>query len=100
MFSTMTTAPSTRMPKSMAPIEQARRNVLQIQADEGEKKRQRDRDRDDQSRAHVVEEENEDDQHQQHAVQQVVRNRVRGERDQVAPVVERPHLHPAGESTG
>ena len=68
--------------------EQIGRGVLQVEADEGEQQRQRNGDGDDQAGAEVVEEEDQDHDDQQHAAQQVVLHDLRGQRDQVAAVVE------------
>ena len=76
MFSTITTAPSTRMPKSIAPIDSRFagmcRRSRQMNANSSD---ERNRDRDDQPRADVVEEEDQDDDDEHDAAQQVVARR-------------------------
>src|SRR5487761_546199 len=64
-------------------------NALGMQADEGEEKREGNRQRDDDSSAKVDEKEKKNDEHEDHAAQQVVFDRVNGEPDEVASIVER-----------
>jgi hypothetical protein len=80
--------------------EEVRRNVPDVQTDEREQQRQRNRRRDDEPRPHVVEEEDQHDDHQQDAVQQVGLDGVRGEPDEIAAIVERPHLHVGRQDAG
>ena len=72
MFSTMNTAPSTRMPKSTAPMESRLAEAFcrsrQMNANSSASGM---RDRDDQAGAKIVEEEDQHHDHQQHAAQQV-----------------------------
>ena len=59
-FPTITTAPSTKMPKSTAPMEsRLAETFFRIEADERKQHRQRNGDGHDQSRAKIIEEENE-----------------------------------------
>ena len=101
MFSTMMTAPSTRIPKSIAPIDSRLAGMrLQVEADEGEQQRQRNGDRDDQPGPHVVQEEDQDHDDQQHAAQQVALDRQRRLVDEVGAVVEGNDLHVLRQDAG
>ena len=69
--------------------EQVGRDVAQVEADEGEQQRQRNGGGDNQPGANVVKEEDQHDHDEHHAAQQIALDRLRGQRDQVGPVVER-----------
>ena len=79
---------------------QVRRCVLQVEAGEGEQQRQGNRDRHDQSRAHIVQEEDEHHDHQQHAPEQVVLDRAYGLVDEVGAIVEGDDLYVLGQDAG
>ena len=90
MFSTITTAPSTTMPKSSAPSESRfAGNALQLEAGGGEQQRERDGQRDDKGSAHVAQEHEQHDRDQDDSLGQVVHDGVRGEMHQVAAVEKR-----------
>ena len=87
MFSTMTTAPSTTMPKSSAPSESRLagiwRRSRQVAANKSEKGIVR---HDDRCAAHIAEEEEENDGDQNHALGQIVQHSVRREVEQFAAI--------------
>ena len=93
-FSTSTTAPSTRMPKSIAPIEiRLAGSSMHVQADERAEQRERDHRRDDQRAGEAAQEQPHHRHHQQEAVQQVVLHRAERVADEERAVVERLDLH-------
>ena len=62
MFSTITTAPSTTMPKSSAPSESRFAGIfLQVEANRSEQQRERNRQRNDQGPAQVAQEQEQHD---------------------------------------
>ena len=67
---------------------QVGRDVVQVEADEGEQQRQRNGGGDNQAGANVVEEEDQHDHDEDHAAEQISLDGLRGQRNQVAPVVE------------
>ena len=82
MFSTMITPASTRMPKSTAPSDSRLTGTWRaLSKQERDRERERDRRRDDQPGPEAAQEQHQDQRHQEHAEQQVVLDRVRGERD-------------------
>ena len=94
MFSTITSVPSIRMPKSMAPMESRLAGIpSRVQKDEREQQRQRNGERHNDGRAHAHQERHQHHQHQHHAQQQVVLHGVDGQLHQVAAVVVGTHLH-------
>ena len=90
MFSTMTTAPSTTMPKSSAPSESRLAGICfrsrQMAAKSSENGMVSG---DDNGAAHVAEKEKQNDDDEDHALSQVVQDGVGGEAEQVAAVDER-----------
>ena len=89
MFSTMTTAPSTTMPKSKrAEREQVGGDVAEVEADGGEKQRERDGEGDDDRATDVPKEEEKDDHHEDDALGEIVQNGVRGQVDEVVAIEE------------
>ena len=94
MFSTITTAPSTTMPKSSAPSDSRFAGMCRRSRQiGGEQQRKRNGQRHDQRAAHVAQEQEQNDRHQDDAFGQVVQHRVGGEVHQVAAVQERHDLH-------
>ena len=90
MFSSTITAPSTMMPKSIAPSESRLAGMPRmLQADEGGQQRQRDDDRDDAGGAQVAEKQVQHDRDQQRAFEQVLEDRVQRRVDQPGAVVVR-----------
>ena len=89
MFSTITTAPSTTMPKSSAPKrEQVGRDMHQVKTDGGKEKRERDGQCDDQGATRVAEKEEKDDHHQDDPLRQVIEHRTCRELEQIAAIEE------------
>ena len=89
MFSTITTAPSTTMPKSSAPSESRLAGIcLQVETGGGKQQREGNGEHDDDCAAHVAEKEKENDRDQDHSLGQVVQHGVRGEVEQVAAIDE------------
>ena len=94
MFSTITTAPSTTMPKSSAPREsRLAGNAFQLQAGGGEQQRKRNGQGDDDGAAHVAQEQQQDDHHQDDAFGQVVQHGMGGVVHQLAAVDEGNNFH-------
>ena len=94
MFSTITTAPSTTMPKSSAPSDSRLAGILsQVQTDGREQQRERNGQRHDERAADIAEEQEQDDRHQDDAFGQVVQHGVGGVVDQIAAIEERNDLH-------
>ncbi len=94
MFSTMTTAPSTTIPKSSAPSESRLTGTL-VKSSKMEAKKQRERNgqRHDEGRAGIEQKQEKDDGHQNHPFSQVVQHRVQGEAEQIAAVDHPLQLH-------
>ena len=87
IFSTITTAPSTIMPKSRAPSDRRFAGIFsQIEENRREKQRQRDRRRDDQRASQISEEEEQHDEDEDHALDHVLLDRMGGQLDQVEAV--------------
>ena len=97
MFSTITTEPSTTMPKSSAPSDSRfAGNVLQVQQNRGEQEREGNGDGDDERAAHIAQEQKENQRDQQHSVGQISQHGVRGVVHQIAAVEMRNELHCRG----
>src|SRR5919197_4453343 len=93
MFSAMITAPSTMIPKSMAPSDsRLAEDAAEIHENECEQERERDGDGDDERRAEVVEQEREQHGHEGGALDEVSQHRVHGGLDEPVPAVVRPEL--------
>ena len=87
MFSTITTAPSTTMPKSSAPSDSRFAGIaVQLEADGGEQQRERNGERDDERAADIAEEQEQNDGHQDDAFGQIVQHGVGGVVDQIAAI--------------
>ena len=97
MFSTITTVPSTTIPKSKRPErEQVGGNMPHVQTNRGEQQRERNGQGDDQRAADVAQQQEQHKRHQDEAFGEVVQNGMGGEVNQVAAVDERNDLHPGG----
>ena len=93
MFSTITTEPSTTMPKSSAPRESRLAGMWrQVEQDRSKKKRERNGERHDERTANVAQEQEKHDDDQDDALAQVVQHGVGGEVHQVAAVKVRDDL--------
>src|ERR1017187_1881279 len=97
MFSTMTTAPSTTIPKSRAPSEEISGNVAQIEPDRCKEQRERNGQRDDERGTGIEEKQEENDADQDHAFRQIVHHRVQGEMKEIAAIQHGDNLHTWGQ---
>ena len=98
MFSTITTAPSTIIPKSSAPKrKKICGNLAQIEPNRSEHQGKRNRERNDQGRANIAEEQKQDDRNQNHPFAEVVQHRVQREMKQIAAVQHGNDLHAFGQ---
>ena len=94
IFSTITTEPSTTMPKSSAPSESRLAGIfVTFKQNGGEQQRERNGCGHDQGAAHVPQEQEQHDHHQDQAFGQVVQDRVGGVVDQVPAVQVRHDLY-------
>jgi reverse gyrase len=94
MFSTITTAPSTTMPKSSAPSDSRFAGMpFQVQANGGEQQRKRDGEATMIAARTFPEKQKQNDHHQDDAFRQVVQHGFGGEVHQIAAVDERNDLH-------
>ena len=94
MFSTMTTAPSTTMPKSSAPSESRLAGMwFRLRQMAANRRENGNGERDDQGAAGIAEEQEEDQGHQDDALGEVVQHRVGGEMEQDAAVEKRNDFH-------
>ena len=99
MFSTITTAPSTTIPKSSAPSDSRLAGMsLEIETDRGEQQRKWNRQRDDKRSADVAEEQKEDDHDQNDAFRQVVQHRMSRVLHKIAAIDERDDLDARGQN--
>ena len=94
MFSTITTAPSTTIPKSSAPSDSRFAGIsFSFRQMAANKQRERNRQGDDDRPAHIPEKQKQDDDDQDDALGQVVQHRVRRVVQQIAAIEERNDLH-------
>ena len=94
MFSTITTAPSTMMPKSIAPIESKLAGMCRQSRQMNENiKANGNRHRHDEGGAHAEQKQSQNHQHQQHSAQQVPLHRLLGLLESAAAVVKGHDLH-------
>ena len=93
MFSAMITAPSTMMPKSIAPIESKPMGMSgQVHQHQGEQQREGDRQRHQRGHRRPAQEKQQHQHHQRDAQQHAVRDGVQRALDEVRAVVERHDL--------
>ena len=94
---TITMAPSTMMPKSMAPSDSRLAGILvMVHQDERDHHRERNRDADDQRAARAAEEQDEHDEDEADALENRVRDLVDGGIDQVGAIEIGHDLHVVG----
>ena len=98
MFSTITTAPSTIIPKSNAPNERRLAGILaQIEPNRSEQQGKRNGEGDDEGGANIAQKQKQDDRDQDHSLAQVVQHRVQREMKQIAAVQHGNELHAFGQ---
>ena len=99
MFSTITTAPSTTIPKSSAPSDSRFAGMpFRFRHVAANKQRKRDGQSDDDGAANIPEKQKEDDHHQNDAFGEVVQHGVGRVVHQIAAIDERNHLHARGQN--